>query len=91
MIPRTEQRVVDERAEPRHPAASGTAVLEFRGRRHVVRLVNVSRSGAMISFPHVPHIGEMLPLQLLDRGRVSAQVIWVKDGRIGVSFAVPLE
>jgi len=91
MIPRTEQRTVDERSEPRHPATSSTAVLEFRGRKHVVRLINVSRSGAMINFPHTPNIGEFLPVQLLDRGRVSAQVIWVKDGRIGVSFAVPLE
>ena len=91
MIPRSEQRVIDERSEPRHPATSGTAMLEFRGRKHVVRLVNVSKSGAMVTFPHTPNIGEQLPLHLLDRGRVSAQVIWVKDGRIGVSFAVPVE
>ena len=91
MIPRSEQRVVDERTEPRHPATSSTAMLEFRDRKHVVRLVNVSKSGAMVIFPHTPNIGEFLPLHLLDRGRVSAQVIWVKDGRIGVSFAVPVE
>jgi hypothetical protein len=91
MIPRSEQRVIDERREPRYPAASSTAMLEFRDRKHVVRLVNVSKSGAMINFPHTPVIGEVLPLHLLDRGRVSAQVIWVKDGRIGVSFAVPSE
>jgi len=91
MIPRSEQRVIDERREPRHPATSGTAMLEFRGRRHVVRLVNISKSGAMVIFPHTPNIGEQLPLHLLDRGRVSAQVIWVKDRRIGVSFAVPAE
>ena len=91
MIPRTAQRVVDERNEPRHPAASNTAMLEFRGRRHVVRLVNVSRSGAMIIFPHIPNIGEVVNLHLLDRGLLSAQVIWVKDGRIGVSFAAPTE
>ena len=91
MIPRSEQRVIDERSELRLPATSGTAMLEFRGRKHVVRLVNVSKSGAMVTFPHTPNIGEELPLHLLDRGRVSAQVIWVKDGRIGVSFAVPVE
>ena len=28
---------------------------------------------------------------LLDRGAVSAQVRWVKDGRIGLSFAFPAE
>jgi hypothetical protein len=91
MIPRTQQRSIDERQEPRHPALSSTAVMEFRGRKHVVRLINVSGSGAMVVFPHVPNIGERLPLQLLDRGFVTAQVRWVKDGRIGLSFAFPQE
>ena len=91
MIPRTEKRSIDERAELRVPAVSGTAMLEFRGRKHVVRLINVSGCGAMVIFPHIPNIGERLPLQLLDRGAVSAQVRWVKDGRIGLSFAFPPE
>ena len=60
MIPRTAQRTIDERGEPRHSAASGTAVLDFRGRRHVVRLVNVSTSGALVIFPPTPNIGEGL-------------------------------
>lgn len=90
MIPRKEQRSIDERGEPRHAAVSHTAVLEFRGRKHVVQLLNVSNSGAMVLFPHVPNIGERLPLQLLDRGFVQAQVRWVKDGRIGLSFVPPL-
>ena len=79
------------RNEPRAPASSGTGVLEFRGRKHVVRLVNISSCGAMVIFPHLPNIGERLPLQLLDRGVVSAQVRWVKEGRIGLSFASPPE
>jgi hypothetical protein len=87
MIPRTEQRAIDERGEVRHASLSSTGVLEFRGRKHVVRLVNVSPSGAMVIFPHTPNIGERLPLQILDRGVVSAQVRWVTDGRIGMSFA----
>lgn len=91
MIPRSEQRVIDERGEARYPATSSTAVMEFRGRKHVVRLVNISKSGAMVIFPHIPNIGERLPLQLLDQGLVTAQVRWVKDGRVGVSFAAPLE
>jgi hypothetical protein len=91
MIPRNEQRSIDERAETRCPAVSSTAVLEFRGRKHVVRLINVSASGAMVIFTLTPNIGERLPLQLLDRGLVSAQVRWVKDGRIGLSFAYPLQ
>ena len=91
MIPRSEKRSIDERSELRHPAESGTAVLDFRGRKHVVRLVNVSPSGAMVVFPYAPNIGERLALQILDRGVVTSQVRWVKDGRVGLSFAVPLE
>lgn len=91
MIPRTETRSIDERAELRHPSVSNTAVLEFRGRKHVIRLLNVSPSGAMVVFPHTPNIGERLLIQLLDRGAVWAQVRWVKDGRVGLSFAAPLE
>ena len=87
MIPRSETRRIDERNETRHPASSGTGVLEFRGRKHVVQLVNISPSGAMVLFPHVPNIGERIPLQLLERGVVIAQVRWVRDGRIGLSFA----
>jgi hypothetical protein len=87
MIPRSTERVIDERGELRHAALSGTAVLAFRGRRHVVRLVNLSPSGAMVIFPHIPHIGEAVQIQLLDRGALAAQVIWAKDGRIGLSFA----
>lgn len=91
MIPRAAKRTIDERSELRTTAVSSTAVLDFRGRKHVVRLVNISGSGAMVIFPHVPNIGERLLLQLLDRGLVSSQVRWVKEGRIGVSFDTPLQ
>ena len=89
MISRSETRLIDERSELRYPAESNTGVLEFRGCKHVVHLVNVSSSGAMVTFPHIPNIGERLTLQLLDRGVVSSQVRWVKDGRVGLSFAYP--
>jgi hypothetical protein len=91
MIPRHERRTIDERNETRHAALSSTGVLQFRDRKHVVQLINVSKSGAMVVFPHIPNIGERLPLQLLDHGFVWAQVRWVKDGRIGLSFTSPLE
>ena len=87
MIPRTVRRMFDERAEPRQEVISQTAVLELRGRKHVVRLINLSRSGAMVIFQSMPHIGEPVALHLSDRGRVCGQVCWVRDGRIGVNFA----
>ena len=86
MIPRTVKRMLDERSEERTDPATETAAMVFRGRKHVVRLSNVSPSGAMVIFSQVPHIGEQVSLQLLDRGQVNAQVRWVRDGRIGISF-----
>ena len=91
MIPRTVKRVFDERAEERLAAESQTAVLRHRGDKHVVRLLNVSSAGAMVKFPGMPHIGERITLQLLGQDPVDGQVMWVRDGRIGVNFAAPLE
>ena len=91
MIPRGFKRVFDERVEPRDEVESQTAVMEVRGRKHMVRLVNVSPSGAMVIFPLMPHIGEQVVLNLLGRGRVLGQVCWVRDGRIGVNFVAPQE
>ena len=91
MIPRGVKRMFDERAEPREPAESQTAVMEIRGRKHMVRLANLSPSGAMVIFSLMPHIGETVVLHLLNRGRVSGQVCWVRDGRVGVNFAATEE
>jgi len=91
MIPRSVRRLFDERSEPRETAESQTAVLELRGRKHMVRLANISASGAMVIVPAMPHIGEQVVLNVMDRGRVTGRVLWVRDGRIGVQFAAPLE
>jgi hypothetical protein len=87
MIPRSVRRMFDERAEAREPAESQTAVMEVRGRKHMVRLANLSSSGAMVIFSLMPHIGEEVVLHLLGRGRVRGQVCWVRDGGVGVNFA----
>lgn len=91
MIPRSVQRMFDQRAEPRTTAGSQTAVLTLRGRKHVVRLINISRSGAMLVFPHTPRIGEEVTVQLLGNGPAAGHVRWVRDGKIGINFLVPLE
>lgn len=92
MIPRTVKRMFDQRGEERTAATgSQTAVMTYRGRKHVVRMVNTSPSGAMINFAEVPHIGEQVMLQLIEQGQVAAYVRWVRDGRIGVSFDGPQE
>jgi hypothetical protein len=91
MIPRTVKRMFDERSEGRIEAESQTAVLTIRGRNHIVSVANLSPSGAMLRFSGAAHIGESVSLQLLDRGTINAQVRWLRDGRMGVYFAIPLE
>lgn len=91
MIPRSVRRMFDERAEAREEAELQTAVLEIRGRKHMVRLANLSPSGAMVNFTLMPNIGEEVALHLLGRGRVEGQICWVRDGKVGVNFAGPEE
>lgn len=93
MIPRSVRRLFDQRDEPRF-AVEGemqTAVLVHDGRNHVVRVGNMSASGVMVMYGGVPRIGEAVTLQLLDHGAVTAHVRWVRDGRVGINFAAPLE
>jgi hypothetical protein len=45
----------------------------------------------MLRFAGDAHIGETVSLQLLDRGTIAGQVRWLRDGRMGVYFTVPLE
>ena len=91
MIPRGVRRLFDERSEPREPAGSQAASLELRGRKHEVRIVNLSASGAMVLSDAMPKIGEQVALHLRDRGPVPGQVCWVRDGHIGVTFAAVTE
>ena len=91
MVPRKVTRHWDQRLEPRNDAGSEEAVLEFRGRKYRVGVVNQSPSGAMLIFSLIPCIGETISVELDGRGVVPASVCWVRDGKIGVAFAVPAE
>ena len=94
MIPRQVRRLSDERAEPRIEAGSGTAVLAYRGRNHVVRICNLSQSGAMISFLDVPNIGETVSLPasfMIDRNGVLRQAKYDANGALTEYFAKSIE
>lgn len=93
MIPRTVKRMFDERDEPRFEVEGDlqTAVLTRSGSNHVVRVGNISNSGAMVVYADVPRIGEAVTLQLLDHGAVAGHVRWVREGRVGINFVAPLE
>ena len=85
------RRLLDQRVERRDEGDSQTAILNYRGHRHVVRIANLSSSGAMIVFQGDLSEGDEVMLQLLDHGPVTAQVRWVRDGRVGISFADPAD
>lgn len=85
------RRLLDERGEPRLSLASPTAMLEHQGRRHVVRLVNLSPSGAMVAFHGEIGDDQAVTLHLLDHGPVTGQVRWSRDGRVGINFSQPLD
>lgn len=80
------RRLLDQRAEQRGEAEPQTAMLVNRGHRHVVRVANLSSSGAMIMFDGELSEGDKVSLQLLDHDMLTAQVRWVRDGRFGISF-----
>ncbi len=90
MIPRRVKRMFDERGEARE-AGGTSALFEWRGRSILVRPANLSPSGAMVLCSEIPHIGEAVALKLPERRAVPGVVRWVRDGRIGLHFAAPLE
>ena len=86
IIPRRVKRLFDQRCEPRIECEADGAILSFRGADHSVKLLNCSPSGAMISFDRIPNIGETLIVRTMDRSAQRAQVRWVRDGKIGLTF-----
>jgi hypothetical protein len=91
MVPRRVKRLWDQRLEPRSDAGSATAVIQFRKRQYRVAVANLSPSGAMLIFSLIPCIGETISVGLNGRDPVPATVCWVRDGKIGISFAAPVE
>lgn len=87
MIPRSVRRSIDQREEPRTEVTRQAAQIIFRGQPHVVRVINVSSSGAMLVFAPVPHIGEAVVLQLAGEEQIAGRICWVRDGHIGIQFA----
>ena len=83
-IPRVERRTTDQRREERHWGIVDRAILVFRKKKLLVRVVNVSSSGIMIESEIVPRIGEAMGVQFEGFERLQGVVRWVKQGRIGL-------
>ena len=85
------RRLLDQRDERRSEGASQNAALIHGKNRHVVGVVNLSASGAMIRFGGDLSEGDEVVLQLLDHGTVTGQVRWVRDGCVGIGFVSPID
>ena len=91
MIPRRVKRIFDQRDEARGDADGVLAELSWRDQTIAVRLANLSSAGAMVISDEIPHIGERVALRLSDGRAAPGDIRWVRDGRIGIHFAAPLE
>ena len=85
-IAREERRVTNQRAEDRHWGVVDRAVILFRRKKQLVRVVNISSSGMMIESEILPHIGENVGVQFEGFERLQGVVRWVKKGRIGIDL-----
>ena len=85
-IARAERRATDQRREDRHWGVVDRAMLGFRRKKLLVRVVNVSSGGIMIEADIIPRIGESVTVEFEGFERLQGVVRWVKAGRIGLDL-----
>ena len=93
-IAREERRATDQRREDRHFGIVERAILVFRRKKMLVRVVNVSPSGIMIEGEVMPRIGERVGIEFDGFERLEATVCWIRQSRIGLDVgegAIALE
>ncbi|HEX9931679.1 MAG TPA: PilZ domain-containing protein [Allosphingosinicella sp.] len=85
-IAREERRATNQRREDRHWGVVDRAILVFRRKKLLVKVVNVSSSGIMIEADIVPRIGEAVGVEFEGFNRLQGVVRWIKQGRIGLDL-----
>jgi len=83
-IQRTERRTTNQRREDRHWGVVERAMVAFRRKKTLVRVINVSSSGLMIESEFEPRIGESVRVEFEGFTPLEGIVRWVKQGRIGI-------
>lgn len=86
-MPRSETRRGNHRDEDRHRLSGETAQVRYRGKKHVVDLINVSGGGAMIRADFTPRLWDLLDLHLGEGPAIECAVRWIREDRVGVEFA----
>ena len=84
LVPRRERRCTDQRREDRLAGLADHAMLTFRRKKLLSRVVNVSGTGVMVECAILPRIGESLAVTFEGFEPIAAVVRWVKNGRIGL-------
>lgn len=87
VVPRHEVRLTDHRDADRHRLVNQSAIVTFDGNRRTVEVVNLSAGGAMIRSDLVPHLWDMMELELGEGYALECAVRWIRDGCIGLEFA----
>lgn len=85
-IARTQSRVSDHRREDRNYEFGEEAVVTHRRRKHPAKLINVSRSGAMVTADLDARIGSAVELKVDDCNRIRGIVRWIREDRFGIEF-----
>lgn len=83
-IARKERRTTDQRRGDRHREVVERTTIVFRGKKSLVRVVNISEGGMMIESAIEPRIGESIRIHFEGFERLVGVVRWVKQGRIGL-------
>lgn len=81
-----------ERGQARGPRFATDHVAELRadGRRHAVRLLNLSQGGAQLAADFVPEPAQLLSLAIPGLPERRAGIRWVGERALGVAFLEPL-
>lgn len=86
LIPRMQRRIIDQRSEPRYAGIIDCVRIMFRGREHIVQVINISTRGMMIESQIMPRIGETVLVQFDNCPPVHGIIRWVRNGRMGLNF-----
>lgn len=90
MIPRATQRLYNQRGEERFNGIVDDAVITIQRRDKLVRVVNISSEGAMVTPASAHRIGEPVVLRLPGEVHVPGSVRWIRGDRMGINFSTPL-
>jgi len=86
-ITRDAGRSTDHRDEDRHRLARETAIIDYKGDRLDVDLINLSGGGAMIEAGITVRLWDRIDLYLGDGSPIECAVRWLRKNRIGLEFA----